>query len=110
MKGFAGCSEGSNMTATSACLTGAAPAAEAERAVIERLNKLIPKTRGACAVALHTVGATAINLGFMSEQVMRAWRPGNAFGVRSVLARLAASISPYVRALKRASSQCGYTF
>lgn len=110
MKGFAGCSEGSNMTATSACLTGAVPASEAEKDVIERLNKLIPKTQRACAVALLTLGETAIRLGFMSEQVIRAWRPGNAFGVRSVLARLAASISPYFRALKRASTQCGYTF
>ena len=110
MKGFAGCSEGSNMTATSACLAGAVPAAEAERAVIERLNKLIPKTRRACAVALRTLGLTAISIGFMSEQVTRAWRPGNAFGVRSVLARFAASINPYVQALKRASGQCGYTF
>jgi hypothetical protein len=110
MNGFATCRQGSNMTRASPCLAGAAPVGDAVRAVVERLNRVIPRSPRACAVALHTLGETAISFGFATMQVTRAWQPGNAFGVRAVLARLAESISPYFRALKRASSQCEYAF
>jgi len=110
MNGFAECRQGSDMTATSACLAGAAPVADSAEVVVGRLNQVIPKTELACAAALHTLGATAVSLGRATTLVMRAWQPGNAFGVRAVLARLAASIRPYFRALRRASSRCEYAF
>ena len=110
MNDFAECRQGSDMTATSACLAGAAPVADAVEIVVERLNHVIPRAGFACAGALQMLGATAVSLGLATTLVIRAWQPGNAFGVRAALARLAASIRPYYRALRRASGQCGYAF
>jgi len=110
MSGFAGCQEGSNMSAESPCLAGATHARVAAGVVVERLDDAIRKARPPCAAALHALGETAIGVGLGPTQVTSAWKPGNAFGVRSLLARLATSVSLYFGALRAASSRCGYEF